>query len=345
MMREERVARVAILLGAIGVLIVGGIGVSRSLIPGASCGRETVPLGDSLAGPATAPRPTVRHVIVVAMENTPAEKVYKGSTPYLHTVVSRGAHTKNFRDPLRPGVLSEPHYIWMEAGTNTFDDTKFCRDPAPSAANSTASTDHLVSRMDAAVPPITWMSYQEGLDPKTTGACPIHAAGNYAPKHDPFVFFQDVVGNPPSATNAKCAAHHRPARQLASDVSNDDLADYVFVTPDLCHDMHDRCGSNRIANGDAWLQTNLPAILDYAGANDSVVFLVWDEGSETDSVLPFYAFGPSVKAGYEGAVTYTHSSMLRSVETMFGLPLLASVKQANDLSDLFRGNVLPRHTP
>ena len=341
MKHRARLFGVALVIGVVGTSVAGWYVVSNSLLPGSSCRREIVSLGASDAGPASAAGQPLRHVIVVAMENTSAKELNNGPAPFLQSLASRGAHTSDFRDPLWTGVPSEPHYVWMEAGTNLFDDAKFCDSHAPSAGNSTSSTEHLVTQMEAASPAISWMSYQEGLDPTTTGACPIYAAGKYAPKHDPFVFFQDVVGNPPSATSPRCVAHHRPASALGNDLASVDLAEYVFVTPDLCHDMHDRCGSDRISDGDRWLQTNLPPLLDFADANESVVFLVWDESSGTDPVLPFYAFGPSVKRGYTGAITYTHSSLLRSIETMFGLPPLPTVEKANDLSDLFEGNVLP----
>jgi len=110
-----------------------------------------------------------------------------------------------FADPLPDSLPSEPHYVWMEAGTNAFSDRTFTSDSNPSSSNSTSSTAHLSTQITAAGS--TWLSYQEGLN-STTGACPIASSGFYAPKHDPFVFFQDISGNPPSDTNARCAAHH-----------------------------------------------------------------------------------------------------------------------------------------
>jgi phosphatidylinositol-3-phosphatase len=331
------VAAVTLAAAWVGVRVVRRVGM-----PGGPCPVQPVTYSQ-LPAP-TGPAGRVRHVFVVAMENTPAAEVFDGyDTPYLKSLQQRGARAGRFVDLLKPGVPSEPHYVLMEAGTATFADAKICGNGDPSVKNSTSSTDHLVTQLDTAG--LSWMSYQEGLDPATTGACPIRSAGKYAAKHNPFIFFHDVVGNPPSRTNPFCVDHHRSTDALAADLVRDDVANYVFVTPDLCHDMHDACekGLSRQASGDKWLRSNLPPILDYADRNDGVVFLVWDEGSLNDGILPFFAFGPSVKAGTVSAGTVTHRSMLRSIEMMFGLSILPTVADANDLSELFTGNRLPRY--
>jgi hypothetical protein len=57
--------------------------------------------------------------------------------------------------------------------------------------------------------------------------------------------------------------------------------------------------------------------------------------------MAFYAIGPHVKAGYAGGVAYTHSSLLKSVEEIFRLPVLPTVAGASDLSDLFQPGFFP----
>jgi hypothetical protein len=224
----------------------------------------------------------------------------------------------------------------MEAGTHAFGDRIFESDALPSAANSTASEDHLVAQIEAAGGALSWMSYQEGLDAET-GACPVRAAGHYHPRHDPFVFFRDVAGDPPSAATAAGAAHHRPMTALAPDLEAGVAASYTFITPDLCHDMHgaDDCPSpDTIAAGDAWLREAMPPLLDFAAANAGVVFITWDEGRST-AELPFLALGPAIVPGGASDVRYSHASLVRSVERLLGLVELPSVASANDLGDLF----------
>jgi phosphatidylinositol-3-phosphatase len=325
------------LLAAVGVVTAA----RRVGLPGGAC--PVQPVRYSPIPLPTGPAGRMKHAFVVTLENTPAAKVFdQAEAPYLNSLLPRAARAATFVDLLKPAVVSEPHYLLMEAGTATFSDGHICGDGDASAKNSTASTAHFVTQLAAASR--SWMSYQEGLDPATTGACPINSGGNYAPKHNPFVFFRDVAGSPPSRTNAACAAHHRPHSALASDLASGDVADYVFVTPDLCHDMHDACddGLSRHESGDNWLAANLPAIIDFADHNDGVVFLVWDEGSLNDGMLPFLALGPAVKAGTTSTGTVTHRSLLRTLETMFGVPILPSVADANDLSELFVGDRPPR---
>jgi acid phosphatase len=88
------------------------------------------------------------------------------------------------------------------------------------------------------------------------------------------------------------------------------------------------------------LQAELPRIIDWATTHSAVIFITWDEGSSTNQ-MPFLAIGPGVKANYAGVVSYTHSSIIKSVEEIFGLPILSTVSGSNDLSDLFEPGFFP----
>ena len=305
------------------------------------------------AGAMAAPR----HVIVIAMENTDADKSGDKSRGYIYgnmkdapfingTLAAEAARATNFTDELA-AYNSQPHYIMMEAGTNKFADTTFTcdNDPLKSCSlvlnkpNWTRSTEHLVTEIEAAG--LSWMTYQEDIDPKTTGACPIRSAGQYAAKHNPFVYFADVAGAPPDKDNANCIAHTRELGRFMDDMQSGDLANYVFITPNLCHDMHGGlgCSGNPVAEGDNFLAGFLPPVVDWARKNDAVVFVVWDEGKR-GLKLPFYAAGAGVKEGYESDVPYSHRSVVKTIARIFGLPPLPSVRTANDLADLFKPGVL-----
>ncbi len=152
------------------------------------------------------------------MENESSSAIYGAAgAPYINnTLVPMAAKATMFMDELAAALPSEPHYEWMEAGTNTFSDVTFITDADASIGNSTSSTAHLVTQLRAAN--IAWMSYQEGI---AAGTCPIASitSANYAAKHDPFVFFQDVSGNPPSLSSSYCAAHHKPYSAFAADLA------------------------------------------------------------------------------------------------------------------------------
>ncbi len=296
----------------------------------------------------------IKTIFVIVMENTDADSaaphvpfIYGNTTsaPYINgELIPDYAIASNFTDELPLPIPSEPHYVWMEAGTNVFPDRTFVDDAPPSAKNSTRSTAHLVTQLRHAKHPIGWMSYQEGLD-AVSGACPVDAspAGFYQPKHNPFVFFQDVAGHPPSQTNAYCAAHHKPYRDLAGDLAANKGAPYNYLTPNLCHDMHGAAGCpdpDNVQAGDAWLKANLPPLIAYCHAHEGVIFITWDEGAVT-AKLPFLVIGAHVKKGYVSKVRYDHGSLLKSVERILGVPVLPRVSQARDFSDFFEPGYFP----
>ena len=302
-----------------------------------------------------------KHVIVIAMENKDAVRTSATARDYIYGNVKdapfinksfskEAALASNFIDELMKD-RSQPHYILMEAGRTTFDDTHFKCDNDPLKScdllsrrpNWTTSREHLTAQIeDARRPALTWMTYQEGLDPGKTGACPIHSSGLYAAKHNPFVYFSDVSGNPPDSSSANCIAHTRDLSRFADDMASNSLASYVFISPNLCHDMHGalECLTGKVAKGDAFLRSFLPPLLSWARQNKGVVFLVWDEGDDSDRI-PFYAAGWGVKRGYDSKVRYSHRSVVKTVERILGLPILEAVKDANDLSDMFEQGALP----
>src|SRR5262249_1739860 len=79
----------------------------------------------------------------------------------------------------------------------------------PPCANHQATNRHLGALLLGAG--ISWLSYQEDMAP---GTCPLltNNGALYAPKHDPFVFFDDLIGGPPpnctgNGTDPTCVAH------------------------------------------------------------------------------------------------------------------------------------------
>jgi hypothetical protein len=302
---------------------------------------------DELSSTATQASTTNPYVLLVLMENHNASQIYgnTSSAPYINgTLLPKYAHATNYTTTVHP---SEPNYVWLEAGSNNTGDHTFTTDNDPSSSNSTGTTSHLVTQLKNAG--LSWRSYQEGIN-STTGACPVVSAGGspefYAAKHDPFVFFRDVSGNPPSKSNTFCSSHIKPLSSMAGDIAAGNVASYTFVTPNLCNDMHGAsgCPSNSILTGDTWLKNNLPQMINWVDAHGGVVLVVWDEGSSgSNGPMPMIAAGPHVKAGHAGTVAYSHSSTLKSVEEIFGVPLLrhAADSGTNDLKDLFVSGFFP----
>src|SRR4051794_30103288 len=111
------------------------------------------------------------------------------------------------------------------------------------------------------------------------------------------VYFTDVTQ---SASN--CIAHVRPYSELANDLSNNTVARYNFITPDLCNDMHDSFGCasfDAIANGDKWLAKEVPKILSSAAyKSGGVLFITWDESEGGDFPIGLIALSPKAKGNH-----------------------------------------------
>jgi phosphatidylinositol-3-phosphatase len=82
----------------------------------------------------------------------------------------------------------------------------------------------------------------------------------------------------------------------------------------------------------------MPQIFDSAQykAGHVIVFIATDEARNGDGPIPFLALGHGVKRGYKNEIRYTHSSLLRTLEEIFGVrPMLGHAAGARDLRDLF----------
>jgi acid phosphatase len=261
-------------------------------------------------------------VFTIVFENHSWSQV--NTAPYIRSLMQQYSYANAYSDHgLHP---SEPNYIWMEAG----DNLGITNDSDP-GANHKNTTDHLVTQLKNAN--IPWKSYQEDI---TGNNCPISGVNNYRPKHNPMVFFDDVVGNPPSTTNQYCIQHVRPYTELSRDLAANTVSGYNYITPNMCNDMHD-CS---VATGDTWLANNLPTILNSPvyRAGHAVVFVTWDEGSGGTANIGMIAVSPYSKHGYASSVPYTrgHSSYLRTVQEIFNVsPFLRDAANQIDLIDLF----------
>jgi len=74
-----------------------------------------------------------------------------------------------------------------------------------------------------------------------------------------------------------------------------------------------------------------------AYTDGGVIFILWDEGvSPANNPSGLIAVSQFAKVGYSNSLAYTHASMVRTVEEIFGLtPLLRLAATASNLSDLF----------
>lgn len=272
----------------------------------------------------------IRNVWIIVMENHNWSS-FKGSSnaPYINnTLLPMASHAEQYFNP--PSIHpSLPNYLWLEAGTNF----GILNDSAPST-NHQSTTQHLVTLLQNRA--ISWKTYQENI---SGTSCPLTSSGLYAVKHNPFVYFDDVTNNR-STTSGNCINHVRPFTELATDLAHGTVAQYNFITPNLCDDGHDSCSpvKNPVKQTDTWLANNLPTILNSAAYKaGGAIFITWDEAGSGDGPIGMIVLSPFAKGnGYQNSIHYTHGSTLRTIEEIFGVtPLLGDAANQTDLRDLF----------
>jgi hypothetical protein len=262
----------------------------------------------------------------------------KGSTsaPYINSLLAKAAHAEQYYRPPN-NQPSEPNTIWLEAGSNLgiMDDL----DPL---TNHQATTQHLVTLLTSAS--IPWKAYAEDISGQD---CPLMPTKNFVPSHTPMLFFDDVTDTM-SPNSASCMAHVRPYSELAADLASNTVARYNFITPNLCNDMDGaiscrQANVNLIKTGDTWLSAEVPKITASAAYKDGgVIFILWDQGTESvrgtsdDGPIGCIVLSAKAKAGYTSNTKWTHSSMLRTTQEIFGVtPLLGAAAASNDLAEMF----------
>lgn len=284
----------------------------------------------------------IKTVFIIVMENHnwtgDGNLDIKGNAeaPYINkTLLPLASHAEQYFNPpnLHPSL---PNYLWLEAGTNF----GIRNDGLPSQ-NSQNTSKHLATLLHNAG--VSWKAYEENI---TGTDCPLVNEGAkdpngsqlYAPKHDPFVYFDDVTDNQ-NPNSSYCISHIRPYTEFAADLQNGNVASYNFITPNLCDDMHDSCKGGNIADGDKWLSQNVPAILNSSVyKKGGALFITWDEANEGDGPIGMIVLSPFAKgAGYSNQIHYTHGSTLRTIQEIFSVtPLLGDAAKQTDLKDLFQ---------
>jgi phosphatidylinositol-3-phosphatase len=290
---------------------------------------------------------------------------------------------------------SEPNYLWAEAGTNfgLFNDN----DPfSPNGATNQNTTQHLVSFLTAAGK--TWKSYQEDIDlttvagqlvnvplPRDQWTVPLVSSSgtfapgnfnayngsnqfNYAAKHNPMVFFTDTNGGNDTTPANPLSGLYAPLQQLLTDLGNDQVADYNWITPDQYNDMHTGLTGGykgltgdaaKIRQGDDFLSQIVPVIMASEAYKNHGVIVIWFDESESDGVAGDngddfnHTVGEIIISArahenvgglpYASPLNLTHSSDLRTLQEVFHAgPFVGDAVNAIDLSDLFRPGAVPK---
>jgi hypothetical protein len=273
-----------------------------------SCGHATP--GGSVALPSAVPKPTSSHVITIVMENKEYGSIIgDADAPYVNRLAARyGLATRSYgvRHP------SLPDYLALTSGSTHGIDSD-CTDCHVDARN-------VVDQLEAKH--FTWKAYMEDMPkPCFLGA----SSGGYVKKHNPFAYYDDIAGNPERCRRIV------PSDQLAADLKAGRLPTYVFISPNLCNDMHD-CD---VATGDRFLARHVPILLRALGPQGYLV-LTWDEGTTDRGCcggaagghIATVVAGPLVRRGARAGRPLDHYAVLGTIEDTLGLPRLGAAADA-----------------
>jgi len=305
---RPRMAATAALL----LLVAAGCSSPPQATPAGSTTAPSAPTHDRAVTRGDA---SSRVIVVVEENHSIGQIIGSPQAPFLNRLAAKGALLTSYFAITHPSL---PNYIAMVSGDTQgiTSDCGGCNVDAP----------NLVDQLEAAG--ISWKAYMEGLPAPCSDA---HTAGAYAKKHDPFMYFDSVRGDP-----GRCAKVV-PLDRLDTDLAAGRLPRLVFVTPNLDHDMHGAGAgaddATLIATADRWLEGFYGKLAGSSAWRDGTRLVVtWDEGAGGEKIgccgglatggrVATIVTGPGVGPARDDA-TYSHYALLRSIETLFHLPLL-----------------------
>ena len=298
---------------------------SPSPVPSPSAAPSPSPVPSPSAAPspavattltaAAAALPNFRHVYVIVMENREYGSIVGSpDAPYINSLIARYGLATNYRAVTHP---SQPNYIALFSGS-----TQGVTDDGVHSLSRRNLVDQLAAHG------VSWRVYAQnvplGCYVGATAKGGPDGTGTYARKHEPAISFTSISRRPTRCANISNFSHFSPS-----------AARFELIVPNMCNSMHD-CTT---ARGDAFLKTFIPKLLKSPAMQGSALFLTWDEGTSNlggGGRVATVVIGPTVKRGYRSATSHTHYSLLRTIETAWGLGCLNRSCRANTLREFFR---------
>lgn len=244
------------------------------------------------------------HVAVLVMENEEySDIIGSPSTPYINGLAQRYALAGSNFAIAHPSL---PNYLALTGGS-TFGISSDCNDCSVGAPG-------LGGQLLAAH--VSWKAYMEDLPRSCFAGAD---AGRYAKKHNPFAYYRPLDSRTGGCT------HVVPLTELGTDERAHALSRFIWITPNLCHDMHD-CSP---AVGDRFLAGLIPPLLAALGQR-GLLFLTWDEGSSDEGCcrlasgghVATIVAGPGARRGAKLHTATDHYSTLQAIEDLLGLARL-----------------------
>jgi hypothetical protein len=262
----------------------------------------------NLSRASAASLPAFSHIFEIVLENHETSSIIgSSSAPYINSLTQQYGLATNYYGIRHPSL---PNYLALIGG-DTFGVSSNC-------TNCFINAPNLVDQLEGAGK--SWKAYMESMP----NPCYLGDAGSlYRQKHNPFIYFDSIRKN-----TARCNKIV-PLTQLDTDLKNNTVPEYTWITPNMCNSMHD-CS---VSTGDNWLKTWVGKILaSPAWQQNGVLFITFDEGKTNAGCCSFAAGGqivtlvisPLSKPAFKSSVAYDHYSLLRTIEDAWGLAPLAN---------------------
>lgn len=242
----------------------------------------------------------VAHVFLIIEENRSFSTVYHNRMPWLSALGDKYGIATNYNSDEQGSLLD---YLWLSSGSgeqNFQCDGNQCK--------QAITDDNIFRELNKAG--MSWKVYADSLP----NAGFMNAfAGNYVKRHNPAVWYSDVIDHPEQQQNIV------PFTQFAQDLAADNLPDYSVIVPDLKHDAHD--GTPVAA--DQWLKQNVEPLLNsshFQPGSNSVMFITFDNGDGDAQGQVFTAVvGERVIPGVKVDTPFRHENTLRTIMELLGL--------------------------
>ena len=273
--------------------------------------------GDPLCGTRSIGPRIYDHVIWIIFENHGyAQIIGSPAAPYTNTLAQSCSSATNFHNISH---FSLDNYIGMVTGLGLSELAPFFLDCNP-GVNCSTPVESIFSQASS------WKAYNESMPSN----CAASGFSPYGVRHNPPVYLTSLA--------AQCSTLDVPYTELQTDLDANTLPAFAFVVPNNINNGHDGGDPGAIQNGDNWLSTELPKILDSQAYQNgkTVIFITWDEGefgagfsigencaskTNTDESchVPLIVVSPSARAGRTTNAFFTHYSLLRTTERLLGI--------------------------
>jgi phosphatidylinositol-3-phosphatase len=271
--------------------------------------------------------PQVAHVFVVVEENHSfSEVVGNPDLPYFNSLVAAAGLSTQYYANAHPSL---PNYFMLTTGATITDSDSF---------TGTVSQDNVVRALTSAGK--SWKCYAESLPSAGYLGSDV---GAFLRHHVPFAYVSDVQNNPAQAANIV------PFTQFAIDLASGNLPSYSFIVPNIYDDAHSCPGgattcsdTQKLTAADAWLQSNLDALIKSPAFQDSLIIITFDESEISDTQyggghIATVIVSAKTRPAYRSSTFYQHQSTLRLTMKALGvLDFPGAAATVPDMGEFFQ---------